>query len=389
MIGISIFSCFLLLLLQSSPSTGFFHFIGHIHNKAPTCRDDKSMNCAKLDQMFDVCKDIHKAKTICRSFCKLCLLVDGKWADWSHWSACDVTCGDGKHTRVRTCTNPAPAHQGLECEGVKIDAKPCQRPSCPVHGGWSGWSNWSTCPVTCGIGMEVRHRNCSNPYPLRYGDHCFGDALEHRICDQKPCDDAVWGNWERWGACNPSCESGVRQRSRSCTNHIGTKCKGRALEVKLCNKHDCLNTCTFKPNNVSLNYRNVAFGKNVRLSSTHYAFIGAKMVDGDKDTFTRTDTERNPYALVDLNDVYRIFRIHIVNRKDCCANRLHDVVVQVGLEPSSLFTVARHKSAIGDECTFSFENPVRGRYVKIMLEAMEILNIGELEVFGEHVTDLN
>jgi hypothetical protein len=57
-----------------------------------------------------------------------------------------------------------------------------------VHGGWSSWSDWSTCPVTCGIGMQVRHRNCSNPYPLRYGDHCFGDALEHKICDQKPCD---------------------------------------------------------------------------------------------------------------------------------------------------------------------------------------------------------
>jgi hypothetical protein len=57
--------------------------------------------------------------------------VDGKWADWSHWSECDVTCGNGKHTRVRTCTNPAPSNQGLECKGKKIDDKSCTRSSCP------------------------------------------------------------------------------------------------------------------------------------------------------------------------------------------------------------------------------------------------------------------
>jgi hypothetical protein len=57
--------------------------------------------------------------------------VDGNWADWSQWSACDVTCGNGKHTRIRTCTNPAPSYQGLECEGKNMDLKPCQRPLCP------------------------------------------------------------------------------------------------------------------------------------------------------------------------------------------------------------------------------------------------------------------
>ncbi|XP_060585943.1 ectin-like [Ruditapes philippinarum] len=91
-----------------------------------------------------------------------------------------------------------------------------------------------------GLGILKRHRNCSNPYPLRYGDHCFGDALEYRNCGQKLCDDGVWGNWERWGTCSSlSCGIGVHQRSRSCANKIGTTCKGRSFEVKLCKQQDC------------------------------------------------------------------------------------------------------------------------------------------------------
>ncbi|XP_060579443.1 coadhesin-like [Ruditapes philippinarum] len=225
--GIIIYSCFLHFLLQITQSI------------ALRCQDDKSMDCARLDKMFDICEDVHDAKLICPKFCNLCLLVDGNWADWSGWSECDVTCGNGKHTRFRTCTNPAPAYQGLECEGEKTDVKTCQRQSCPVHGGWSVWSKWNACPVTCGLGMQKRYRNCSDPYPLRNGNHCFGDADEYRICFQQFCEDGVWTKWGKWGACSASCGSGVRQRSRSCTNSIGTKCKGESFEVQPCNELDC------------------------------------------------------------------------------------------------------------------------------------------------------
>jgi hypothetical protein len=57
-----------------------------------------------------------------------------------------------------------------------------------VHGGWTVWSKWNACPVTCGLGMQKRYRNCSDPYPLRNGNHCFGDADEYRICFQQFCE---------------------------------------------------------------------------------------------------------------------------------------------------------------------------------------------------------
>ncbi|XP_060604031.1 thrombospondin-1-like [Ruditapes philippinarum] len=202
-------------------------------------------NCAFWNKDFDICEDIHKAKLHCRKFCKLCDLVDGNWADWSSWSSCDVTCGHGKHTRIRTCTNPAPAYKGLDCNGTNTDTKPCTRPLCPVHGGWAGWSSWESCPVTCDIGIQKRHRTCTNPSPLRHGNHCFGESMDVKLCKQKPCDDSNggWSVWNKWNSCSVSCGRGVRIRSRSCTNPKpgihGRSCVGDPVQQDTCNNTDC------------------------------------------------------------------------------------------------------------------------------------------------------
>ncbi|XP_035657358.1 deleted in malignant brain tumors 1 protein-like [Branchiostoma floridae] len=58
--------------------------------------------------------------------------VDGGWTDWSPWSACSVTCGVGEQTRDRSCTNPAPAHGGADCDGLAYNRQACDTMvSCP------------------------------------------------------------------------------------------------------------------------------------------------------------------------------------------------------------------------------------------------------------------
>ncbi|XP_063416529.1 uncharacterized protein LOC134698152 isoform X2 [Mytilus trossulus] len=51
--------------------------------------------------------------------------TDGKWAVWSEWSTCSVTCGTGKRSRGRTCTDPEPANGGRFCNGFPVEFRPC------------------------------------------------------------------------------------------------------------------------------------------------------------------------------------------------------------------------------------------------------------------------
>ncbi|XP_035657355.1 netrin receptor UNC5A-like [Branchiostoma floridae] len=111
--------------------------------------------------------------------------VDGGWTDWSPWSACSVTCGVGTQTRDRSCTNPAPAHGGVKCDGRSDqETQACDTGvSCQVDGGWSDWSPWSACSVTCGVGEQTRDRSCTNPAPAHGGAECDGLDQETQACD--------------------------------------------------------------------------------------------------------------------------------------------------------------------------------------------------------------
>ncbi|XP_045184120.2 SCO-spondin-like isoform X1 [Mercenaria mercenaria] len=225
------------------------------HLKPGTCTDDVKVDCAWMNSFFNICKDIHRAKLICPKFCVLCSLVDGNWASWSPWTPCDVTCENGTQTRTRTCTDPAPAHGGLDCIGSSTDTKPCLKQLCPVHGGWTKWSNWDACSVTCGVGIEKRHRNCSNPVPDRNGHQCFGDTLDARICLPGLCANGGWSDWGQWSTCSVTCGYGMQSRSRTCTNPRpspqGKYCDGDPLENVLCRKDGCIPNIVFNAKGVT------------------------------------------------------------------------------------------------------------------------------------------
>ncbi|XP_052813619.1 hemicentin-1-like isoform X2 [Mya arenaria] len=157
------------------------------HSKPTACVDAETFDCAQANTLFSICKDVQHAKVACPRFCGLCNLVDGNWAAWSHWSPCDVTCGNGSNTRTRTCTDPAPANGGLNCTGADKQNRDCMLDKCPVHGGWSDWSSWGACSATCDVGLERRDRTCTNPKPDLFGDHCFGDNHEDRVCRNTSC----------------------------------------------------------------------------------------------------------------------------------------------------------------------------------------------------------
>lgn len=101
------------------------------HLKPSACTDDETVDCARMNTLFSIFSDIQKAKLVCPTFCKLCSLVDGQWAEWSAWSPCSVTCENGTESRTRTCSNPFPANGGLDCVGASTDTKACSLEACP------------------------------------------------------------------------------------------------------------------------------------------------------------------------------------------------------------------------------------------------------------------
>ncbi|KAL4216671.1 Hemicentin-1 [Mactra antiquata] len=211
------------------------------HQKPTACLDQANMDCATLSSIFDICKDIQHAKDVCPKFCGLCNVVDGGWSDWSDWSVCDVSCGNGTSTRIRTCTNPAPAHGGLNCTGNGSQFQTCSTSvRCPVHGGWSLWHGWGSCSVTCETGIQTRVRDCTNPKPAYFGDHCFGSNTDARLCMNGPCTDGGWSSWSTWSSCSSTFGIGIKTQSRTCTNPIpsphGHGCIGDPMRVDTCNK---------------------------------------------------------------------------------------------------------------------------------------------------------
>ena len=58
------------------------------------------------------------------------LAIDGGWSDFGDWSECSAECGGGTQTRTRTCTNPAPANGGADCEGDSTETRDCNTDKC-------------------------------------------------------------------------------------------------------------------------------------------------------------------------------------------------------------------------------------------------------------------
>lgn len=60
-------------------------------------------------------------------------LVDGNYNEWSFWSACSATCGDGSRIRRRACENPEPSTGGKNCEalGNDVESESCNEGACP------------------------------------------------------------------------------------------------------------------------------------------------------------------------------------------------------------------------------------------------------------------
>uniref|UniRef100_A0A673M3F0 Adhesion G protein-coupled receptor B2 n=1 Tax=Sinocyclocheilus rhinocerous TaxID=307959 RepID=A0A673M3F0_9TELE len=202
--------------------------------------------------------------------------------EWSQWSVCSLTCGQGWQVRSRSCVS---SPYGTLCSGPLRETRLCNNTAtCSVHGLWEEWSSCSLCSVTCGRGTRTRSRICVLPQHGSKG--CGGPEVQTKLCNiavwpviisvscgsgtqqrQRRCSVSVhgwaeckgphaenrectnpscggggnWGAWNHWSLCSKTCDSGWQRRFRMCegTGIQGYPCEGSGEEVHSCNDKKC------------------------------------------------------------------------------------------------------------------------------------------------------
>ncbi|KAL5016463.1 hypothetical protein ScPMuIL_006052 [Solemya velum] len=164
--------------------------------------------------------------------------VTGVFEDWTSWSECSLSCGNGTHYRNRTCIGPF--YGGENCTGPWNEMEFCNVHKCPVNGIFTNWTEWTDCSLSCGIGDQWRDRSCIGPF--YDGLPCDGDFNETRTCNEHPCPvDGVWTAWTDWEDCSLTCAGGTQGRNRTCIGpfHDGEECPGPDFQTQDCNTFPC------------------------------------------------------------------------------------------------------------------------------------------------------
>uniref|UniRef100_A0A8C2FSG3 Adhesion G protein-coupled receptor B2 n=1 Tax=Cyprinus carpio TaxID=7962 RepID=A0A8C2FSG3_CYPCA len=165
--------------------------------------------------------------------------------EWSQWSVCSLTCGQGWQVRSRSCVS---SPYGTLCSGPLRETRLCNNTAtCPgepqhqaVEGQWLDWAAWSQCSVSCGSGTQQRQRRCS--VSVHGWAECKGPHVETRECTNPSCGGGGnWGAWNHWSLCSKTCDSGWQRRFRMCegTGIQGYPCDGSGEEVRSCNDKKC------------------------------------------------------------------------------------------------------------------------------------------------------
>ncbi|XP_066490575.1 uncharacterized protein [Tiliqua scincoides] len=148
---------------------------------------------------------------------------------------------------------------------------------------------------------------------------------------------------------------------------------------------------------------NVALEGRAFQSSTYNELGGPEnALDGSASTnylrghCTHTQQEDNPWWTVDLRAEFRISRVSVTNRGDCCEERLDGAEIRIGnLQEKGGITNPRCAtiSSLGAGETGSFNcEGMQGQYVTITIPGIQYLTVCEVQVFGERIEpsgDLN
>nr|XP_039250049.1 uncharacterized protein LOC120327758 isoform X2 [Styela clava] len=183
---------------------------------------------APLKGRFDGCCDVNLCYLPKSEILKMHSGPSHYYTEWSMFSACSATCGEGQKRRYRKCVS----EDKSRCTEPLVKVSRCNDQPCAS---WSPWGQYSPCPNTCYPGgVQTRRRVCRPA-----SGFCLGDSEQVQSCNEHPCDyDTPAGRWTSWNqeACiyNRFTKTCEETRTRYCTYNglPGGKCRGSSLETK-------------------------------------------------------------------------------------------------------------------------------------------------------------
>eukprot|EP00931_Biecheleriopsis_adriatica_P045141 TRINITY_DN25872_c0_g1_i1.p1 TRINITY_DN25872_c0_g1~~TRINITY_DN25872_c0_g1_i1.p1 ORF type:complete len:1608 (-),score=170.55 TRINITY_DN25872_c0_g1_i1:154-4899(-) len=175
------------------------------------------------------------------------------WTQWNSWGRCSVSCGAGRHERMRRVQKRADPG-GQPCWGASLENGPCNNGACPKTDCKLGqWAPWSECDVL----NPQRFRRRSVEVAPSNGGHACSEYLIQTVACYAPSSagaDCDIGMWSEWSSCTKSCDGGqtYRQRKLLKPNTEGGFCHDAVLHMaRPCGLGSCVvagpKDCAFAP----------------------------------------------------------------------------------------------------------------------------------------------
>jgi len=167
--------------------------------------------------------------------------IDCQWSGWSKSGECTKSCGGGTQYFQRTISVQS-KNGGKSCTGNPIKQEKCNDFDCPVDCRWNNWSDWTSCSKTCGQGSKNRRREVQTR-ARNGGSQCQGLSMQTQSCNVRDCPvNCQWSSWSETSQCSKSCGGGVQYFERIInveSQNGGQSCTGSRTKREYCNTRDC------------------------------------------------------------------------------------------------------------------------------------------------------
>ncbi|KAE8599792.1 hypothetical protein XENTR_v10017333 [Xenopus tropicalis] len=191
---------------------------------------------------------------------------------------------------------------------------------------------------------------------------------------------------------NPVCDT-IKVGSQGTITLCCEGLEGRYVSVVIPGREENLSLCEVEVYGQEAKAVEVNLARlgDVKQSSTYRPeYNAATAVDGNKNSnmmlgsCSHTNSDNPAWWQLDLKKRYQVEKVVIVNRGDCCGERLRGAEIRVGNSPDNNNPVC---ATITDVSKLTFPvccNGMEGRYVSVVIsDRAEYLQLCEVEVYGQ------